>query len=143
MLGKKNKTETMNPQWERGRNTLFHPRSPWWKLLDEVPISIRHNMWFCIRRIKVVKFQICWSIVSQNRWIGWNCPNPWPVRSPNPTPMDFYFKPVGDENDFWGKYFCSIPSNKRHFWYHSNILRKLDKTIPRRALILTIDIQNI
>lgn len=63
-------------------------------LLEDIPLGIRHNMWFLhdgapphigrrVRRFLDIRFP--------GRWIGRSGPRRWPARSPDLNPLDFYF----------------------------------------------------
>lgn len=81
-------------------------------LLEEVPLATRNTMWFMHDGAPAH-----FSIVARNylnntfpqKWIGRGGPQPWPARSPDLNPLDYFFwgylkslvyaTPVVDEND--------------------------------------------
>lgn len=64
------------------------------QLLENVPLNIRRRMWFQHDGAPA-HFSIAARQVLQNnyrnRWIGRGGPLPWPPRSPDLTPLDFFF----------------------------------------------------
>lgn len=62
-------------------------------LLDSVPLGIRRRMWFqhdgCPAHYAINVRQYL-DRTYPNRWIGRSGPVPWPARSPDMTPLDFY-----------------------------------------------------
>lgn len=64
------------------------------ELLDDVPLNLRHNYWF-MQDGAPAHFQ---NVVRDHlnhrfphRWIGRGSEFPWPPRSPDLNPLDFYF----------------------------------------------------
>lgn len=62
-------------------------------LLEDVPLLLRRRMWFMQDGAPAHFTREVREHLSQrfpNRWIGRGGPVPWPARSPDLTPMDFY-----------------------------------------------------
>ncbi|KAJ4444490.1 hypothetical protein ANN_06282 [Periplaneta americana] len=63
------------------------------KLLENIPVNIRERIWFqhdgapphFDRRVRNHL-----NATFPDRWIGGGGPVPWPPRSPNLTPLDFF-----------------------------------------------------
>lgn len=63
------------------------------ELLEEVPLNVRRQMWFLQDGAPphfnhVVRQHL--NNVFENKWIGRGGPVPWPPRSPDLTPLDFF-----------------------------------------------------
>lgn len=62
-------------------------------LLDDVPLQLRQNMWFMHDGAPAhfsVNVREHLNDSFQNQWIGRGGPVPWPARSPDLNPLDFY-----------------------------------------------------
>jgi hypothetical protein len=63
-------------------------------LLEEVPQQLRRDIWFMHDAAPPhfsVRVRNYLNHHFRRRWIGRNDPHHWPARSPDLTPMDFYF----------------------------------------------------
>lgn len=62
-------------------------------LLQDVPLDVRRRMWFQHDGAPAHSSRIARQYLNErfgDRWIGRNGPVPWPPRSPDLTPLDFY-----------------------------------------------------
>lgn len=76
-----------------GENYESFLREQFWELLEDIPLNLRQNMWFmhdgCPAHYRRSVRE--WLDTNyHNKWIGRGGPVPWPARSPDLTPMDFY-----------------------------------------------------
>lgn len=65
-------------------------------LLEDIPIGVRRRMWFMHDGAPAHFSRLARNWLSQpnnygNHWIGRGGPVPWPARSPDLNPLDFFF----------------------------------------------------
>lgn len=63
------------------------------ELMEDVPINLRHNMWFQLDGCPAHYGRRVRNWLGENfpeRWIGRGGPALWPPRSPDLTPLDFF-----------------------------------------------------
>lgn len=63
------------------------------EVLEDVPLNIRARMWYQhdgspVHFVRVVREHL--NNVFEGRWIGREGPVPWPPRSPDLNPLDFF-----------------------------------------------------
>ena len=86
------------------------------ELLEDVPLGIRRVMWYQHDGAPSHYYAGARNVLDRqfpNRWIGRNGPVAWPARSPDMTPLDFFFwgamkelvyaTPVDSELDLVGR----------------------------------------
>lgn len=66
-----------------------------WDAIESLPLNVRQDMYFQLDGASIYNSRIVRQWLNQKfpmRWIGRNSPfEPWPPRSPDITPLDFYF----------------------------------------------------
>jgi len=81
------------PQRLTGANYLIFLQEVLPKLLEDVPLNLRRDMWFqhdgCPAHFSLA-VRAYLTAVFGDRWIGRGGPVTWPPRSPDLTPLDFF-----------------------------------------------------
>lgn len=106
------------PHRLNGENYLEHLQNTLPNLLDDLPLGLRHDMWFMHDGAPPHFALNVRNYLNQqypNKWIGRgnDAPVNWPPRSPDMTPMDYflwgtlkemvYSRSVNTEEELWGR----------------------------------------
>lgn len=82
------------PQTLNARNYLEFLQQDFVNLMEDVPLNVRHNMWFQQDGAPAHFGRPVRIWLNENfpgRWIGSGAPISWQARSPDLTPLDFFY----------------------------------------------------